>query len=465
MNILHHGAVTGTTGSCHRLQVDQDTAVLVDCGLFQGAETTGANESDRQRIDFPIDDVRALVVTHVHIDHVGRIPYLLAAGFRGPIVCTQPSAILLPLVIEDALKVGFTRDERLIAAAVKLMQKQIVAVDYQRWHAPVAGRDALQLRFQPAGHILGSAYVEFDVPTAQGTKRAVFSGDLGAPHAPLLPAPKSPTRADVLVLESTYGNRNHEDRRTRRQRLKAAIDHAIADGGTVMIPAFSIGRTQELLYELEGLFHRHRGGAWKDLAVIVDSPLAARFNAAYAALKPWWDAEARKLVRSGRHPLSFDNLITVDSHAHHLKMVDHLSKTHRPAIVLAASGMAAGGRIVNYLKAMISDPRHDVLFVGYQAPGTPGHQIQKHGPRGGYVEFDGTRHPIRARVSSISGYSAHAGQDDLVNFVRRMRKLPGEVRLVHGDDDAKQTLREKLLAMAKAKGGPVPQVTIGREAT
>jgi metallo-beta-lactamase family protein len=463
MNILHHGAVTGTTGSCHRLQVDDDTAVLVDCGLFQGAETTGSDESDRQRIDFPIDDVGALVVTHVHIDHVGRIPYLLAAGFRGPIVCTQPSAILLPLVIEDALKVGFTRDERLIAAALKRMRQQIVAVDYQRWHAPIVGRDGLKLRFQPAGHILGSAYVEFDVPTAQGSKRAVFSGDLGAPHAPLLPAPKSPTRADVLVLESTYGNRNHEDRRTRRQRLQAAIDHAIADGGTVMIPAFSIGRTQELLYELEGLFHRHRGGAWKNLAVIVDSPLAARFNSAYSALKPWWDAEARKLVRSGRHPLSFENLITVDSHEQHLKMVEHLAKTHRPAIVLAASGMAAGGRIVNYLKAMIGDARHDVLFVGYQAPGTPGQQIQKYGPRGGYVEFDGERHPIRARVSSISGYSAHAGQDDLVGFVRRMRKLPGEVRLVHGDDDAKQSLREKLLAMAKAKGGPVPEVTIGRE--
>ena len=159
----------------------------------------------------------------------------------------------------------------------------------------------------------------------------------------------------------------------------------------------------------------------------------------------------------------FDNLITGDSHEDHRKFVEHLVKTRRPAIVLAVSGMAVGGRIVNYLKAMIEDPRHDVLFVGYQAAGTPGHAIQKYGPKGGYVEFDGKNYTIRAQVSSISGYSAHPGQDDLVNFVRRMPKLPREVRLVHGDNDAKRILQERLLAMASAKGQPL-QVTIGTEA-
>jgi metallo-beta-lactamase family protein len=334
-------------------------------------------------------------------------------------------------------------------------------VDYGNWHTIIDRQaDPLRLRFQPAGHILGSAYVEFDIGTGPKSQRIVFSGDLGAPHAPLLAAPKSPARADVVVLESTYGNRNHEDRRTRQLRLKNAIDHALKDGGTVMVPAFSIGRTQELLYELEGLIHGAKDPAWRDLAVIVDSPLAARFTQAYEKLKPWWDAEAHQRLRAGRHPLSFENLITVDSHEDHLKLVDHLVKTRRPAIVLAASGMAAGGRIVNYMKAMIEDPRHDVLFVGYQAAGTPGQQIQKYGPRHGYVEFDGQQYTIRAQVSSISGYSAHAGQDDLVNFVRRMRKLPGEVRLVHGDDDAKRILREHLLATAAAKGQAM-QVAIG----
>lgn len=462
--ILHHGAVTGTTGSCHRLQFDADNAILIDCGLFQGAETSGGDESDRQRIDFPIDGVRALVVTHVHIDHVGRLPYLLAAGFRGPIYCTKPSATLLPLVIEDALKVGFTRNERLIEAALLMIRQQTVAIDYNEWQVLIDHPTApLRLRLQRAGHILGSAYAEFDIGNGPRSQRIVFSGDLGAPHAPLLAAPKSPQRADTVVLESTYGDRNHDDRRTRRLRLKSAIEHALKDGGTVMIPAFSIGRTQELLYELEGLIHGAKDPAWRDLAVIVDSPLAARFNAAYNALKPWWDAEAHKRLRAGRHPLSFDNLITVDTHEDHLKLVDHLVKTRRPAVVIAASGMAAGGRIVNYIKAMIEEPRHDILFVGYQAPGTPGHEIQKYGPRGGYVEIDGKRYTIRAKVSSISGYSAHAGQEDLIGFVRRMPRLPREVRLVHGDSDAKRTLREQLIGMAATRGQTL-QVTIGAAA-
>jgi metallo-beta-lactamase family protein len=462
MKILHHGAAQGTTGSCHRLQVDEHNAILIDCGLFQGAETSGADESTRQRIDFSIEDVRALVVTHVHIDHVGRLPYLMAAGFRGPIICTKPSAILLPLVIEDALKVGFTRNQRVIDAALSRMREQIVALDYGVWHRVIDHPTQLvHLRFQPAGHILGSAYVEVDVGAGKVGQRVVFSGDLGAPHAPLLPAPKPPQRADVVVLESTYGDRNHEDRRSRRARLKAAIDHAMRDGGTVMIPAFSIGRTQELLYELEDLIHAAKAPAWREMAVIVDSPLAATFTRAYSQLKPWWDAEAHQRLRAGRHPLSFENLITVDAHADHLKFVEHLARTRRPAIVLAASGMAAGGRIVNYLRAMIEDPRHDILFVGFQAPGTPGRAIQRFGSKGGYVELDGERFDIRARVTSISGYSAHAGQDDLVNFVGRMRTLPREVRLVHGDGESKAALRKRILDVAAARGQADLQVTIG----
>lgn len=462
MNILHHGAANGTTGSCHRLQIDADNAILIDCGLFQGAETSGSDESSRHQIEFSIRDVRALVITHVHIDHVGRLPYLLAAGYRGPIVCSKPSATLLPLVIEDALKVGFTRDKRLIELALAMMKSLLVPIDYASWHTLIGDPERpVKMRLQRAGHILGSAYVEIDVGHDGNSQRAVFSGDLGAPHAPLLPPPESPESADIVVLESTYGNRNHEDRRTRRLRLKAAVDHALEDGGTVMIPAFSIGRTQELLYEFEGLIHEATDPRWRELEVIVDSPLAARFTAAYTELKPWWDAEAHQRLRAGRHPLSFENLTTIDSHEDHLKTVESLAKSRRPAIVLAASGMAAGGRIVNYLKAMIEDPRNDVIFVGYQADGTPGHAIQKFAAKGGYVEFDDKRYTIRAKVSSISGYSAHAGQDDLVNFIQRMPKLPKEVRLVHGDADSKATLRERLLEAAKERGNLDMQVTIG----
>ncbi|WP_326521438.1 MBL fold metallo-hydrolase [Halomonas kalidii] len=315
MNIRHHGGGAGVTGSCHRLQIAPGRALLVDCGIFQGQDAEHLDSLEQHQVRFPVEDVLALVVTHVHIDHIGRLPYLLAAGYQGPILCSVPSARLLPLVIEDALKVGFTRDRALIERFLAEVQGRLVALDYQRWHTVLDDeRHRLRVKLQRAGHILGSAYVEVDTrDKASGQlqgkgQRTVFSGDLGAPYAPLLPAPKPPYRADVLVLESTYGDRRHEDRRHRRDRLKAAIDRALESGGTVVIPAFSVGRTQELLYELEGLIHNGRDERWRELEIIVDSPLAARFTAVYRELKSWWDAEAHQALRRGRHPLSFENL-------------------------------------------------------------------------------------------------------------------------------------------------------------
>jgi metallo-beta-lactamase family protein len=185
---------------------------------------------------------------------------------------------------------------------------------------------------------------------------------------------------------------------------------------------------------------------WQDLEIVVDSPLASRFTKVYRNLRPWWDAEALGRVSRGRHPLSFEQLTTIDTHEDHLRAVEYLNKTGRPSVVIAASGMCSGGRVVNYLKAMISNPHHDILFVGYQAKGTPGRAIQKYGPRGGWVELDGERHTIRAQVHTLGGYSAHAGQKDLINFVRRMRRLPHQVRLIHGDSAAKVVLKAKLQA-------------------
>jgi metallo-beta-lactamase family protein len=451
LHFTHHGAVDGVTGSCHQFTLPDGQSVLVDCGLFQGAETSpdgaGAN---RLHIEFPVDKIRALVVTHVHIDHVGRIPHLLAAGFNGPILCSQASAALLPLVLEDALKVGVTRDQALITRFLDQLRKQIVALPYKHWHPVIDGDPGLQVKLSPAGHILGSAYVEMEASQGKDKRRIVFSGDLGAPYTPLLPAPQSPYGADIVVMESTYGDRTHESRKDRRQRLQAICEHAFRNKGALLIPAFSIGRTQELLYELEEIIHRNRrrpaapGVNWEDLDIVIDSPLAADFTAGYAQLKQHWDSEARRKLAAGRHPLAFEQLTTVDDHPTHLGAVDYLTRTARPAIVIAASGMCSGGRIVNYLKAMLADPRHDVLFVGYQAAGTPGRAIQTYGPKGGYVDLDGQRITIRAGIHTLGGYSAHADQKDLLNFIGRMRHKPKQIRLVHGDEDAKQTLATAL---------------------
>lgn len=450
---IHHGAVDGVTGSCHEYRISDDYGLLIDCGLFQGAEVSTSGSAATPQIQFAISHIQALIITHVHIDHVGRLPYLLAAGFNGPIYCSEASAILLPLVIEDAVKMGISRDETLVRAVLSKLQRQLVPCAFNRWITlPEHADSKIALRLQHAGHILGSAYVELRHNTATKTAyKTVFSGDLGAPYAPLLPAPKPPYAADEVVIESTYGDKEHDNRRARIKRLEQVLLHALQDNGTVLFPAFSIGRTQELLYELEAIIHRlrgqkiHRGLKWDELQIIVDSPLAARFTQTYNALQPHWDNEAKSRLKQGRHPLSFSQLHTVDSHAQHLALVQFLASTRQPAVVIAASGMCEGGRVVNYLTALLPDRAHQVVFVGYQARGTLGAAIQRYGPDGGYVDIDGQRIGIAAEIITLSGYSAHADKTGLFNFVARIKRKPKQVRIVHGDKAAKQALQTAFL--------------------
>lgn len=465
--IIHHGGAAGVTGSCHELRLSENAGILIDCGLLQGDEeerVRGVWTAERgtyPAITFPLAHLKALVVTHAHLDHAGRIPYLLAAGFRGPLYCSEPSAVLLPLMLEDSLRVGVTRDNRLIEEAIRTIGERIVPLPYGTWQRIETGdASSLEVKLSPAGHILGSAYVECRLRTPCGrSSRVLFSGDLGAPYAPLLPAPRSPYGTDILVLESTYGDRLHDERRMRRKRLQAVIEHALADRGTILVPAFAVGRTQELLYELEDIVYRNRGRfaarglPWEDLEIIVDSPLAARFNDAYRRLRPFWDAEAGRRVGQGRHPLSFEQLTTIEDHKDHLNAVDYLRRTGRPSVVVAGAGMCTAGRIVNYLKALIGDPRTDIVFIGYQAKGTPGALIRQNAPRGGSVVLDGLRCDIRAQVHTLSGYSAHADRKDLVNFVKRMRRMPAEIRLVHGDSGAKRGLAEALADLGYVRQG------------
>ena len=455
--LVHHGAIETVTGSCHQLCMDAVNNLLIDCGSVQAAEN-----SDVTGFGFPPASIRALLLTHVHNDHVGRIPELLASGYKGPIICSEPSAHLLPLVMEDILGIQFGRDSAQVNRHLEAIGKRIIALPFDSWFELIATESLhCRVRLQRAGHILGSACIECDLtyPLENRSQRVVFSGDLGASNTPFLPAPRPPERADVLVLESTYGDRLHEDRNTRQGRLEQLIDKALEDKGTVLIPAFSLGRTQELLYELEDILHRKGlSGAlavdpasdeasmvdWPQLPIILDSPLASRFTRVYQSFSDYWSEDARERLQQGRAPLGFSQLITVDSHASHLQVVNYLTSTARPAIVIAGNGMCAGGRIVNYLKAMLGDSRHNVLFVGYQARGTPGAAIQMQGPRGGYVELDRERFDILAGVSTVNGYSAHADQAGLVAFVTGMDEWPAQIRLVHGEPTAKKSLGQVL---------------------
>jgi metallo-beta-lactamase family protein len=296
-----------------------------------------------------------------------------------------------------------------------------------------------------AGHILGSCFIRFQ--DRKDGSAIVFSGDLGNSDTPILKDPDSAGRANLLFLESTYGDRLHEDRALRMLRLAEVLDHCLSDGGKVFIPAFSLGRTQEILYELDRIFsdpdcqRRFPGlASGARPPVFVDSPLGLEITGIYSSLADFWDEEAKALLAKGDHPIDFERLYGVEKHVDHGKLLD----VKGPAVIIAGSGMCTGGRIVNHLAAGIGKTENDIIFVGYQAAGTPGRTIQEHADGNGAVVLDGKEGRIRAGVHTMSGYSAHADQRGLLDWVGRMSEKPGQIKLVHGERRAQKVLAEKL---------------------
>jgi len=431
MNIIHHGGQHTVTGSCHELQLGR-SRLLIDCGSYQGE---GARNP---AIDFSLQNINAVILTHAHIDHVGRLPWLLAAGYRGLIYCTPATAALLPLLIKDSLKLQGGLTDSQIPPILHRLIKQIVAIGYGQWYRLrlLSANGHCYLRFSPAGHILGSAITEVKLATGEVV---VFSGDLGPANTPLLPDPISPPRADCLVLESTYGDRNHEQVATRSERLDAIIQRSLQDGGAILIPAFSIGRTQELLFDIETLIHKREIS--ETLPILLDSPMALAVTREYRKFRKLWGKEAKQRIAHHRHPLAFDQCVTIDGYREHQRIVNRLAVSGEPAIVIAASGMCQGGRVMDYLAALLPDKRTDVIFVGYQAKKTVGRQLQE-GAEMLYIND----HPIyvKAQLHAMSGYSAHADQQDLIRFVQSIKQGAKEIRLVHGESCAQSALTEKL---------------------
>ncbi|WP_045368105.1 MBL fold metallo-hydrolase RNA specificity domain-containing protein [Vibrio campbellii] len=435
MEVIHHGGKETVTGSCHELRLPKGS-VLIDCGLFQGKDALTSGRNRSLEIEFSVHRIKALVLTHAHIDHIGRLPWLLAAGYKGKIYCTHATAELVPLMLEDGLKLQLGLNKIQREQVLNVIKQRLIPCDYKMW-LPL--KELAYLRFQPAGHILGSAYVEFKLPN---NEVVVFSGDLGPSNTPLLPDPISPTRSDYLFIESTYGNKKHESVESRSQRLLSIINHALEDGGVIVIPAFSVGRTQELLFDIEQLIHQH--DLQGSLPIILDSPLAKKVTKTYRRFKKLWGKEAKQRLGNHRHPLAFEQCITIENHAEHLRLVNRLASTAEPAIVVAASGMCEGGRVVNYLKALLPDKRNDVLFAGYQADGTLGRDLQSGAKE---VVIDDERITVQAQVHTMSGYSAHADQRDLLNFVEGIPVAPKEIHLIHGEDKAKKGLNTHLIAL------------------
>ena len=447
MQLIHHGAYDGVTGSCHQLSWNESrNGLLVDCGIFQGSD---AKKHPNPEIDFSLKGIDSLLLTHVHIDHAGRLPYLLAAGFDNPIYCSEPTAKLLPMVMEDALRIGFTRSKRLIREFLRRIDRMLKPLAYHRWQSIPGGA---KVRLLPAGHVLGSTIFEVELPDE---RRVVFSGDIGAGSNPLLNPPVSPERADILVLESTYGDKLHPPKIDRQAELEKIIRRTLQDGGVTIIPAFSLGRTQALLYELNGIFERVQetegNTLMKKVDVIVDSPLASRFTSLYKNMKSHWGEEAQFLMETDDQPLVFENLTTVGSHTEHKSTLDYVDKHELPAVVVAGSGMCTGGRVMNYLKRFIGDKRTDIVFAGYQAGGTPGHSISRGSD---WVRLDGRKYDVEADIHQLSGYSAHGDQSDLIRFVEEMKGKPSEIRLVHGDYGPKRILAKLLTERGYQIGQP-----------
>lgn len=411
---------------------------MVDCGLAQGGDRQTAMS------DWPVAPARIdyLFLTHAHIDHIGRVPELIRSGFGGEIICSHPTKALINPLLSDAMHFSeVSADE---AGRIRR------TLDERSWGFEFGQsfdlKKGLTFKLGRAGHILGSAFIRFQDDRAG--RSVIFSGDLGAVDTPILCDPDIPETADLVVLESTYGDRLHPKRDQRIRQLGQVLTSALADGGKVFIPAFSLGRTQELIYEMDRIFSdpEYRR-MFPDLQgedrppVFIDSPLGLEMTAIYARLSDFWDREARALKKSGDHPLDFKGLFAVKNHRDHLD----LCAMQGPAVILAGSGMCTGGRIIDHLLRGIDKPENDILFVGYQAGGTPGRDIQQYSKDSSpYVILDGQRKSIRARVHTLSGYSAHADQNGLIEWVASMPEKPGAIELVHGEARARRGLASVL---------------------
>src|SRR3989344_5038855 len=419
MQITFYGAAGEVTGSCTLVE-SGDTRVLVDCGAFQG----GYKERIKNNSKFPFDaaKVDALVLTHAHYDHCGRIPKLVAAGFKGPIFTTEATAHLVKLILEDSLRVmendyqksgllPFFNEEHLALA-----MKQIKPVKYGQ---KVNSRGGVSFALREADHVLGSASVELYLED----KTVLFSGDLGNDGAPIMRDTNMPEKADVVIMESTYAMREHEARTERVSKLEQALLYTHKHRGVLLIPAFALERTQEVLWDLHRLSDLHK---LPGMPFYLDSPLAIKITDEFRHHPDVFDAEAVKAYKMHHDFLSFPNL--------HITLTSDESKAINsapaPKVIIAGSGMMDGGRIMHHLKRYLPLPNTTILVVGYQSVNSTGRRLLN-GEKA--VRIDGWFIPVHAKIIKADSFSAHADYNKLIKWVTSIRKKPTTIFLNHGE--------------------------------
>jgi metallo-beta-lactamase family protein len=443
MKITFLGAAQEVTGSCHLLQVG-DKSVALDFGMFQGrrAETHEKN----QTLPFEPDQLDAVILSHAHIDHSGRLPLLARHGFDRPVYCTPATRDLCAVMLADSAHIQekdaefLARRHRSVSeplyrqADVAALMGRMISIPYDVPFDPAPG---IRATFVEAGHILGSASVVLECSEGNVSKRVVFSGDIGRWGLPIIRDPNPPHGADVVIMESTYGNRDHESVAEMPNELARVIRETAAKGGRVLIPAFAVGRTQELLYDLHRL---SRADAIPPIPIVVDSPLAIAATSIFATNPEAYD-QSEELVRAVNGLFDFDRL----EFARDASDSKALNTRIGPMVIIAASGMVESGRILHHLAHGASDPRNTILIVGFMAEHTLGRRIVERRPT---LKIFGDEVPLRARVEVLNGYSAHADRGELVRWLTAVRgedKSPPPVYLVHGEPNAQSALRDTLV--------------------
>ncbi len=434
INIRFHGAAQTTTGSMHLIEAN-GKRILLDCGLYQGRR----KEAFHKNRDMAVDPrtIDAVILSHAHIDHCGNLPTLARNGFRGKVYSTPATCDLCEILLQDSAYlqkrdleyVNKKRAQQGKTLFDALYEEQDVFQIMRQFHPEPLKRqvdmgDGISFVFHNAGHILGSALIQLDV-TESGSKsrRLLFSGDLGQPDQPILKDFDMPQGADILMIESTYADRDHPSHEDVKGRLKGFIEDIHQQRSKLIIPAFSVGRTQQILYYLNRL---HEEGRMPPTPVYVDSPLSLKATKIYTQHRECYDDEASDILRQGIDPMRLPGLQFVgtpdESRA--------LNTTEGPMIIIAASGMCEGGRVVHHLKHGVSDPRNIILIVGYQAEGTLGRRIVE---RMNPVKIFGEEHALNARVHTINALSAHADRTALMHWFDAIKGNLSHVFAIHGE--------------------------------
>jgi len=447
MQLEFFGAAGEVTGSCHILRV-AGRALLLDCGMIQGGHDAPA----RNRLPFPFDAaaIDAVVLSHAHIDHCGRLPLLVKRGYRGPIYTNKACADLVPILLRDSASLAMRdaqrnevrngeRTEPLYDLEdVEVALRQVVPIPYDTQRELLPG---IVVRVRDAGHILGSSSVELSAtegasdgaPGGATRRKLVFSGDLGQYDTPILQDPYRFESADLVLMESTYGNRLHRGREDTERELGGILAQAARDGGNVIVPAFAIGRSQELLYLLAKHYAEWRLSHWK---VFLDSPMAIAASRVYWNNPDRHDEETTRLRKSFRGMPPLPNLVLSES-SEDSRAINHVRSG---ALIIAGSGMANGGRVLHHLKHNLDRPECHVVIVGFQAPGTLGRQLVDRLPE---VRIHGQRVRVEAQVHTLGGLSAHGDQEDLLRWYDSFAGRP-PVYLVHGEVASSEGLAAKL---------------------